>query len=211
MEQIAFYIMEHAANAHWVIFGLLMLAGLNIPISEDILLLVSGMLALTMPFEQGLYLYFWVFLGCYLSAWEGYWIGRLVSKSATEGRWLSKYLSEERIERMGNFYNRYGFWTLLVGRFIPFGVRNCLFMTAGMGRMSFPSFIWRDGIACFISTAVLFYFAYCFGKNYEVLYEYFLLYERVVAAILFTLAAVTVVAIWYRRQWRSQRAEVAER
>ena len=41
MESIIFFICEHCLHAHLIIFGLLMLAGLNIPISEDVLLIIG--------------------------------------------------------------------------------------------------------------------------------------------------------------------------
>ncbi len=36
------FIFSHAYLAHWVIFGLFMLAGLNFPISEDLLIIAGG-------------------------------------------------------------------------------------------------------------------------------------------------------------------------
>ena len=45
-------------------------------------------------------------------------------------------VSPERVAKVASFYQKYGVWTLVVGRFIPFGVRNALFLTAGIGKMS---------------------------------------------------------------------------
>ena len=76
MESFFSYICENADNAHWIIFCLLILSGLNIPISEDILLLGGGAIASTCIPDHALRLYLWIFFNCLLSAWEMYWLGR---------------------------------------------------------------------------------------------------------------------------------------
>ena len=38
-----FLYLENANHAHWMIFCLLLLAGLNIPISEDLMLMEAGL------------------------------------------------------------------------------------------------------------------------------------------------------------------------
>lgn len=171
MEALTEFIITHAGNAHYLIFGLLMLAGLNIPVSEDLMIIMSGMLAATVVPENLILLFTWTFLGCYLSDWESYWLGRLLGPRIWEWGWFSGRIRRGHVRRITLFYRKYGFLTLLVGRFIPFGVRNCLFITAGVGRMSFPRFMLADGLACFTSNFVLFTLAFSFGKNYHALYE----------------------------------------
>jgi len=206
METITAFICAHSQYAHLLIFALLMLAGLNIPISEDVLLIAGGLLAYTIPFDQGLYLYLWVFLGCYLSAWEAYWLGRLLGPKLTHHRWFGRWISAEKLEKIQNFYAAYGFLTFLIGRFIPFGVRNCLFIASGMGAMPFLKFIVFDGIACFISSATLFYLAYCFGKNHQMLYEYLHVYQRIIGLLLVT---IVVILLGIRQYRKSKRLQVA--
>lgn len=171
MEALADFIFAHLQYAHLMVFGLLMLAGLNIPISEDFMLIFSGMLASTVVPEQASQLFIWAFLGAYLSDWECYWVGRWLGRKLFQVPWLAKRVPRKRIHQVSWFYRHYGVWTLLLGRFIPFGVRNCLFMSAGIGKMHFGQFIAVDGIACFLSTFTLFTLAYQFGKNYLILYQ----------------------------------------
>ena len=42
METLTYWICLHAEEAHWIIFLMLLLAGLNVPLSEDVLLLCGG-------------------------------------------------------------------------------------------------------------------------------------------------------------------------
>ena len=49
MEDLILYAQQNADIAPWLIFGLLLLAGLNIPVSEDGMLFVSALLATQRP------------------------------------------------------------------------------------------------------------------------------------------------------------------
>src|SRR3990167_8358088 len=160
MDEIIQFIFAHAHQAHWIVFGALMLAGFNIPISEDLMIILSAVLAALVVPENTGKLFVAVFLGCYLSDWVVYWMGRLLGPKLWNLRWFAKIVDRKKLGQIQVYYEKYGFLTLLIGRFIPFGVRNCLFLTAGMGKMSFRKFIISDGIACITSNTVLFSTAY---------------------------------------------------
>jgi len=201
LESISSFIIENAQNAHYVIFGLLMLAGFCVPISEDLMIILSAVIAATLVPENTLLLFGAVFLGSYLSDWIAYGIGRFGGQRLLKNRWFSKHVSFERLEKIQSFYSRYGFLTLLVGRFIPFGVRNALFITAGLGNMPFTRFIIADGIACIISNSALFYLAYTLGQNYELLLGPL----KWVNLAIFTVFALTVIGfIWYKRRTKAE-------
>ena len=197
MDTIIQFIFENAQYAHWIVFGCLMLAGLNVPISEDLMIIFSGVLAATVIPENTYQLFIGVFLGCYLSDWACYWIGRHFGPKLWNIRWFSRTFDRKKIDQVHLYYAKYGFLTLLVGRFIPFGVRNCLFLTAGLGKMPFSKFILSDGIACIISNTVLFTFAYWLGKNYELLISTLKTFN----IFLFSAFLVSVIAfVWYKRK-----------
>ncbi|SCA62793.1 Uncharacterized protein SCG7109_AD_00340 [Chlamydiales bacterium SCGC AG-110-M15] len=166
------FLNAHAVDAHWWIFGALILAGFNVPISEDLMLITSGVLASTVVPENTYKLFIAVFLGCYLSDWIAYWLGRILGGKLLEMRWFAKSFKKDRLAQIRYYYQSYGFLTLLFGRFIPFGIRNCLFITAGLSKMHFGKFLISDGIACITSNTVLFCLAYSFGKNSHILIEY---------------------------------------
>ena len=70
MDTVIQFIFENAQYAHWIIFGALMLAGLNIPISEDLMIIFSAVLAATVVPENTIKLFafccFSVHIGCFL-------------------------------------------------------------------------------------------------------------------------------------------------
>lgn len=199
MEDIIAYAINHLDIAHWILFGLLMLAGLNVPLSEDLLIIVGGGLASQVGLDHAVKLYLAVFLGAYLSDWEAYWLGRTFGLGLRRFSLFRYTLRPSRLRRLSYYFMRYGFRTLLVGRFIPFGVRNALFMTAGISRMSFPLFLMSDGLACICSTTFLFTMAYSFGKNYALLYLYVQSTHLLMAlACVFSLALLSLM--WYKNR-----------
>jgi len=194
------FLTAHAHEAHWWIFCALILAGFNLPISEDLMLITSGMLASTLVPENTYILFTAVFLGCYLSDWISYGLGRTIGLKLLDFYWFGKSFKNDRLKLISNYYKKYGFLTLLIGRFIPFGVRNCLFITAGLSKMSFKKFIISDGLACFISNITLFSLSYSFGKNNALLLEYISQYNILVFSIFFILL-ISLLAYRYAFKW----------
>jgi membrane protein DedA with SNARE-associated domain len=197
MDAVIQFFFEQAPHAHWIIFGVLLLAGFSLPISEDLMIILSAVLAATIIPENTGKLFLAVFFGCYFSDWICYWIGRKFGPKLWEIKWFARAVDRKLLDRIHAFYADYGFWTLLVGRFIPFGVRNCLCLAAGAGKMSFKKFSISDGIACFISNTTLFFLAFYAGKNHKVL----LAFLKTCNILIFTVFVVSVIAlIWYKRR-----------
>jgi membrane-associated protein len=201
MEWFLAIVTEHAAHAHWWLFGALMLAGLNLPISEELVLLVGGVAASTVEAAGTVKIFLFIFAGAYLSDWMVYFFGRLLGPSLFRIRWFRKTVRPERLQTVELYYERYGRLTLLIGRFIPFGVRNCLFMSAGLVRMPLLKFGTADFVACFSTTSILFTLAYMFGCNYNRLTSYLGLFDLMV----FGAFVVTIIGfVWYKRATRAE-------
>lgn len=194
MEDFFAYICENAAYAPFVLVGLLFLAGLNIPISEDLLLLTAGTLASRCIPDSFYTLYFSMYIGCCVSGWETYALGRVFGVKLYNVKWFKHIVTPQRIENLHYYYEKYGIWTFIVGRFIPGGARNALYITSGMGKMPFALFAMRDGVAALFSTSVMFYIGYIFGENYEWIMAEFIHYDRI-AALVF-MAIIVFLGIW---------------
>ena len=83
----------------------------------------------------------------------GYAIGYRVGPIVFD-RPNSRMFRPEYVDRAHRFFERFGSWTILIGRFIPI-VRTLLTVMAGVGKMRFPLFllwtvvsgiIWTDGM-----------------------------------------------------------------
>jgi membrane-associated protein len=83
----------------------------------------------------------------------GYWIGYRAGPIVFD-RPNSKFFRPEYVARSHRFFERYGSWTIILGRFVPI-VRTVATVMAGVGRMRFSQYalystiggiIWADGI-----------------------------------------------------------------
>lgn len=204
MEIIANFACQNAHSAHWIFFLLLLLAGINIPISEDLILIIGGAVASICIPNEALFLFIWIYAGCIISGWEAYYIGRYFGPRLYNIRWLKNIVTPKRITRLHEYYEKFGILTFIVGRFIPGGVRNALFMSAGLGKMPFAVFLFRDSIACLISASTLYYIGFLFGQNLEDILYYFSKYNRF-AFIIFAGMLITLGYILWKKS-KSQTA-----
>jgi membrane protein DedA with SNARE-associated domain len=193
MEDLIAIIQANIEFAPWIIFGMLLLAGFNIPVSEDGMIFISAVLASTHPGTR-LSFFLAVYAGAYFSDLICYWLGRLLGPKLFKIRLFANMASPEKIEKVGTYFERYGILTLIVGRFIPFGVRNAMFLTAGLSKMDFVKFALADLLACTISVATYFYLYYQYGEA---------VIDSIKEAniVIFVIALLAAASYWvYRRQ-----------
>lgn len=194
MDQLFEFLLGQAQYAHFYIFGLFMLAGLNIPVSEDILIIAGAIASANFVPENTNILFAACFLGAFISDIICYGLGRGLGPRLTTIKPFKYLIDQPKLEMMQNFYGRYGALTLFFGRFIPFGVRNAIFLTSGMSRMNFAKFCLIDGIACSITTTILFSLGRMFAKNYQELFGYLADSKWIIAAVAaFALGIIFVV------------------
>ncbi len=164
MEAFLDFVQGNIYYAPYAFFGLLFLAGFNIPVSEDLMLLTSAIIAAKNPHLK-YELFAGVFLGAYISDLICYgFMGRYLGQKIFKIKFFSKMISDEKLEKVNGFYAKYGILTLLIGRFIPFGVRNALFLTAGLGKMNAWKFAISDFIACVTSCVFFFWLYFTYGE-----------------------------------------------
>lgn len=200
MEAIVDFIQQNVHLAPYVTFGLLLLAGFNIPISEDLMLFISGTLAAKYP-DHLVPLLTGVFFGAYLSDLICYWMGRLLGPKLWDIKFFANMVSQDKVSKIHNYYEKYGIITLILGRFIPFGVRNGLFLTAGLGKMNFLKFSLSDLTACVISTSVYFPLYYKYGSTVVE-------YVKKGNVVIFTIAILVVLAFIVKKKRKKARVSI---
>ncbi len=199
MDSLITTLYSSADYLHLIAFSLLFLAGFNLPISEDIVMIVSGSIVATVIPER----LFIVFASCYLGALSSdivsYMLGRYPISAVIGSHTIQKHpilgrlISLKRIDKVAMFFKRYGGKTLFFGRFIPFGVRNVLFMTSGIIKLRFLKFLLIDAAALVISSSVMFSLGHAFGENYQELFPYIDKYKfYFLAALIIALTSITV-------------------
>ncbi len=193
MEFLSNILTTLAPQIHFIAFGLLILSGLNFPISEDIVFILSGAISVTLAPENIYFAYAGCFLGAYISDFIAYAIGRFGGRKLAHTPFFKKILPEEKLQKMEFYFTRYGAKTVLFGRFIPFGVRNIIFISSGFSKMRFTRFMVADIIPLSITSSLLFYLGYSFGENYRDILPYLDRYKVIIFGLF--LAAILLVFI----------------
>lgn len=173
-------------------FILLLFAGFNVPVSEDAVIIISaGVVAA----DRSLLIPNWIALYCgiFLSDIISYFFGRLVSKGMFQFKAIRKKLTPRRLHFVSKTLDDYGFRTFIVCRFIPFGVRNTLFMGSGFVRLPFKKFVLYDSIAAVISCSTLYYLMIFMGAKASLFYKVLGVCLFVALVAFFAFLIVTVV------------------
>jgi membrane protein DedA with SNARE-associated domain len=162
----------------------LLLAGVNFPISEDIIIIAGALLskndrALLLPSFLAIY------TGVVASDFVSYWVGTRLRKGLSVSKHMRKLAPEARLEKMRYYLDKYGILTFIVCRFIPFGVRNTLFISSGLTGLRLRLFALYDIIAATISVNTLFFLVFLFDETVKK-------YYRIGGIILLAAVVITV-------------------
>lgn len=198
MEELLLQIQALAADNPWIIFPIMLLGGLNIPVSEDGMLFVAGVIAAQSP-EKMWSLFLAVYLGAYGADLICYSLGRFLGPKFFKIKLFANMVPQERLDKISGFYAKYGIWTLIIGRFIPFGVRNGLFLTAGLSKMNALKFALSDLVAATISCSVYFTLFYKYGESVMESIKRFNL-------VIFALAVIFALYIFIKKRKEKSKA-----
>jgi membrane-associated protein len=131
-----------------------------------------------------------------------YWIGHYLGSRAYNIKWIKR----EYLERTQHFFDKYGKKTIFLARFVPI-VRTFAPFVAGIGQMSYPSFI-SYNIFGGIAWVALFTFAGYFFGNIPFIRQHFSL---VVLAIVFiSIVPMIVEAVKAQREGKQAKASLTE-
>jgi membrane protein DedA with SNARE-associated domain len=133
---------------------------IGVPVPDELLLAYVGYLV-----SKGQLHYFWAVMAGALGSLTGmsvsFFAGYKLGKPFVE-KWGRKiHLTSERVDRVEQWFERFGSWTVTLGYFIP-GFRHLTAITAGVSRWNYGSFsmyalagaiLW---VFFFISTGVYF-------------------------------------------------------
>jgi len=113
-----------------LLFGMMIIQAIAIPIPSE-LVLIAGGLAFSFPFG-------WLVgaLGSMVAAVLGFYIARKGGRSLA-----IKLVGENGIRFADNWFNRWGAWAILLGRFAPFIPFDAISYSAGLTSMKVKNFM----------------------------------------------------------------------
>ncbi|HET7784871.1 MAG TPA: DedA family protein [Myxococcales bacterium] len=199
--------MEHAL-AHFLsqftylaLVGVLAAAGLGVPISEDLTLLLGGGLAareVTRFWPTLVCGYFGVLLGDVLIH---HW-GKRMGPAAYEHRIVRKHMSLQRQEKLRAHFARHGFWTIVVGRHTPM-LRAPIFFLAGASKLPVWKFALADALSAAVTVPIVVTLGYEFAEHMDEIRAKIHHVEWIIGGA----AALAIAALWFWRR-RRKRASV---
>jgi membrane-associated protein len=131
----------------------------------DSLLFVSGTVVAATDINIHL-LVATLFTAAVLGDSANYAIGRFIGPKAfhrPQDTWLGRWLKPEYLDRTHRFYEKYGGFTIIIGRFVPI-VRTFAPFLAGVGAMTYRKFLSYNVIGAAAWVGSLAYAGYLFGN-----------------------------------------------
>lgn len=134
-ESISFWLTQYGSI---LLFILLVLGIIALPVPEETLMVISGLMM-----RKGILNIPLTLLAAYAGSMCGitmsYLIGRTAGKyfAVKYGNWIG--ITHERLEKMHAWFEHYGKWTLVIGYFIP-GVRHLTGLSSGISLLKYNLF-----------------------------------------------------------------------
>lgn len=141
------------------IFAILILAGIGLPLPEDVPLTLSGFTTFKQAnnhfhFVNYLATFAWVVGPILCGDAITYAIGRRWGFALPARVYLiGRLLPEKRMARVQRWFDQYGNFTVFLGRQVA-GVRFVTFFSAGAMRMPFGKFVLFDFLGCLVSVPI---------------------------------------------------------
>ncbi len=179
------------------IFLILFLAGLGVPIPEEVPILASGVLA-----HEGVVRWWLTLPVCVVGVLAGdvalYWVGRHWGERVLAWRIVRLVLSRKREEALKAAYRRHGVKIVFTARHVM-GLRAAAFLTAGIAHVPFGRFLAVDAAGALLGVPVAFGLAFFFTDQLEQIVRDVHRVERWVALLALALAAGYFAVRTYRR------------
>jgi len=179
------------------VFLVLFVAGLGVPIPEELPVVASGVLA-----REGLVRWWLALPVCLVGVLAGdasiYWIGRHWGERVLEWRPVRYMLSREREEALKAAYRRHGVKIVFTARHLM-GFRAAAFLTAGISHIPFGKFMAVDAAAAMLGVPTGFGLGFLFTDQLEGIVRDVRRLERWLVLLLLVVIAVWIAIRAYRR------------
>jgi membrane-associated protein len=195
-QRLQVFVESHHHSIYLILFAIIFCeTGLVVTpfLPGDSLLFTAGAVA-----AHGMLNPVWLFALLSLAAIAGdtanYWIGAKIGPRAFSGN--VRFLKKEYLDRTHRFFEKYGGFAIIIGRFVPI-VRTFAPFVAGIGAMNYARFIIYNIIGGVTWVALFVFGGYWFGalpfvkKNFEIV---------IVAIVLISVMPMVIEFLRARRE-----------
>ncbi|MEK6704572.1 MAG: DedA family protein [Bdellovibrionota bacterium] len=195
MEQIIDFILSFPGpTPYLIVFGVLLACGLGVPLPEDIILFVAGLLSyygitnLTVIIVVS-------FIGVLIGDSTIFYFGSTYGRRLTRWWIFNKLLPEDRLDVVKSRLEQDGNKLIFVARFMP-GLRAPIFFSAGSLHLRFRIFLLFDGLAALISVPAIIGTVYYFGDHVDRVIHTIRQVEHGIFLFI-VIAILLIIAKWY--------------
>lgn len=198
-------LIEHFS--YLAIVMVLVVAGLGVPVPEEIVLLTSGLLSSHGTLE------FWKALA---ACWAGivvgdsiiYLVGSRLGLRALEHPWFRRLFTPRLTGWVERHFKRHGVLTVAAARHLA-GVRAPTFLVAGMTRLAYWKFALTDALSALVTVPLMVWLGFRFGDMLPKLLGRIRQVHHWVAVALVAAGVIFAVAVVLRRRARERHGELA--
>jgi membrane protein DedA with SNARE-associated domain len=192
MQEIVSFLVDTIGSFGYVgIFLLMFLESSFFPFPSEVVMVPAGYLASKGEMNLFLVILFGV-LGSLAGAWFNYLLAHKFGRS-----FLLKIISEEKVQKLDDFFANHGHISTFIGRLIP-GIRQYISFPAGLAKMDVFKFSFYTTLGALIWVSILALLGYFIGENEELIHRYL----REILVILVIFSFVLVVIYLKRRKGR---------
>ncbi len=189
--------------AHWVshygyaaIFSLLVSGIVGLPVPDESLMTFAGYLVYTRHLAL-VPTYAAAALGSMCGITVSYIIGRCVGLYVLHRYGWLFHITPERVEKVHDWFDRFGTWTLLIGYFIP-GVRHFTAIVAGTSELRPQHFAVFAYSGALIWSATFIGLGYFFGEQWSQVLEH--AHRHIAVFALIALLLILLYLTWRFRK-----------
>jgi len=194
METIAHFIQLYSYVGMFIIIFLE--SSFVFPLPGDSLLFTAGIFAAQGKFGMSFPILLVVFFtSTFTGSLLGYYIGHHAVK-LRQYKMFQKILAEEHIDKVHEFFLKYGKLAMLISRFVPI-VRTFTPIAAGMGRMNFPMFVRYNIFGAIIWAVSMTALGYYLGRVFPGISDYL---EYVVVLVVIISISPAIVHKYMKRK-----------
>lgn len=171
-------------------------SGIFFALPGDSLLFTAGLLAPALGFNLWTLIPL-IFISTFLGGIAGYFIGVYIEK-LHDYAFFRKILKREHIDKAHDFFERHGFSSIILSRFIPI-VRTFLPIVAGIAKMNFAKFLSYSILSSILWSTTVTLVGYFLGIRLPWIGDYL---EYII--ILVVLVSVIPIVLEWLRERRKQ-------
>ena len=197
LDKIIYWINQYGYVA---IFCFLMFGIAGLPFPEEIMLTFVGYLIFT-GIIRPLPAIIVTFSGSVCGISLSYFLGRTIGLQIIENYGSVIHINMDKIQKVHDWFNRIGKWTLFFGYFIP-GVRHFSGFVAGMSKLEFPIFTSYAYSGAFLWSLTFLSIGFMLGKRWYKIHSY--LHLIAIFSILLLIVGVPIYYVLVQRKRRQQ-------